>query len=53
MIRAIADNSDLEALPALVFNTSRVVMLPSEKAVDRQQALTLSSWNAFGEMMDA
>ena len=25
LIRAIADNSDLEALPALVFNTSRVV----------------------------
>ena len=53
LIKAIADNSDLTALPALVFGTSRVVRLPSEKAVDRQQSLTLSTSKAFGLMMEA
>ena len=41
LIQAIANNSDPEALPALVFNTSNVNRLPSEKPVDCQQALNL------------
>ena len=53
LISAIANFSGLSALPALVFGTSRVVRLPSEKAIDRQQSLTLSTSKVFGLMMDA
>ena len=53
LIAHIAKYSEVEALPALVFPTSRVVRLPSEKASDQQQALTLSTSTALVRMIDA
>ena len=53
LIANIAKYSEVKALPALVFHTSRVVRLPSEKASDEQQALTLSTSDALVRMLDA
>ena len=52
IIQTIADFSSVEALPALVFATNRVVRLPSEKAEDRQQSLTLSTSPALVDMVN-
>jgi hypothetical protein len=50
IIQTIADFSAAEALPALVFNSNRVVRLPSEKAIERQHSLTLSTSRELVEM---
>ena len=52
IIQTISEFSSVEALPALVFATNRVVRLPSEKATDRQQSLTLSTSKALVDMVD-
>ena len=52
IIQTIADYSSVDALPALVFATNRVVRLPSEKASDRQQSLTLSTSPALVDMVN-
>ena len=52
IIQTIADYSSVDALPALVFATNRVVRLPSEKATDRQQSLTLSTSPALVDMVN-
>ena len=53
LIQTIASHSSLSALPAIVFDTSRVVRLPSEKASDPKQSLTLSTSPAIIKMIDA
>ena len=52
LTNAIANHFDLTALLTLQFDTSRVVRLPSEKAVNGQQSLTLSISKSLGLMMD-